>query len=42
MVPGAEGDTDERQVALDRDLGHRGKRAVAPRGAERLGGSCSR
>lgn len=30
VVPGAERDADERQVALDRDLGDRRQRSVAP------------
>ena len=44
MVAGAERDADERQVALDRDVGDRRERAVAARHAERIGGglACER
>ena len=37
VVARPEGDADERQVSLDRDLGHRRQRAVAARHPERVG-----
>jgi hypothetical protein len=36
VVPGPEGDADERKVALDRNGGDRRQRAVAPGHAERI------
>ena len=37
MVPGPEGNTDKRQLALDRDLSDRSERPVATRDADRVG-----
>jgi hypothetical protein len=37
MVPRPEGNTDERQLALDRDLSDRSERPVATRDADRVG-----
>ena len=37
MVPGPERDADERSIALERDLGDRGQRAIASGHAENVG-----